>query len=45
MDSKLVPGDFSHVEVNASFRWFSQGSQKQGLEPSANYSFMKKKKH
>ena len=27
MASELVPGDFSLVEVNASFRWFSQGSQ------------------
>ena len=27
MTSELVPGDFSLVEVNASFRWFSQGSQ------------------
>ena len=27
MASELVPGDFSLVENNASFRWFSQGSQ------------------
>ena len=27
MASELVSGDFSLVEVNASFRWFSQGSQ------------------
>ena len=27
MASELVPGDFSLVENNASFRWFSYGSQ------------------
>ena len=27
MASELVPGDFPLIEVNASFRWFSQGSQ------------------
>ena len=27
MASELVPGDFALVEVNASFRWFSQRSQ------------------
>ena len=27
MASELVPGDFSLIEVNVSFRWFSQGSQ------------------
>ena len=27
MASELVPGDFFLVEVNASFRWFLQGSQ------------------
>ena len=27
MASELVPGDFALVEVNVSFRWFSQRSQ------------------
>ena len=43
MASELVPGNFSLVEINASFRWFSPG-HKRGLEPPANYSFIKKKK-
>ena len=27
MASELVPSNFSLVEINASFRWFSPGSQ------------------
>ena len=44
MASELVPGDFSLVEVNASFADFRK-DHKRGLEPLANYSFIKKKKH
>ena len=45
MASELVPGNFFLVEVNASFRWFLQGSQATFWNlRRITHSFKKKKK-
>ena len=43
MASELVPGDFSPLKLMRIFADFRE-DHKRGLEPPANYSFMKKKK-
>ena len=42
MASELVPGDFSSLKLMRVFTDFHE-DHKWGLEPLANYSFMKKK--
>ena len=41
MASKLVPGNFSPLKLMRVFADFRE-DHKRGLEPLANYSFMKK---
>ena len=44
MASELVPRDFSLLKLMRVFADFREDNN-QGLEPPANYSFMKKKKN